>query len=158
MLAEVQKIYGNKVRSRACGILVKDERLLMINHKSLTAGDFWSPPGGGIEFGETAKSCLKREFLEETGLEIDVLDFLFVCEFIRPPLHAMELFFEVIQIGGNLRTGSDPEMKSDEQLIQETKFIPWREIRHEVQGSFHGVFGLVKEPSEIVRLYGYLTI
>jgi 8-oxo-dGTP diphosphatase len=158
MEAEVQKIYGNRLRLRACGILVIDDRLLMINQRSLVNGDFWSPPGGGVEFGETAKGCLKREFLEETGLEIEVSGFLFACEFIDLPLHAVELFFRVIQTGGMLRTGFDPEIKSGEQLIQETKFLSWEEIKDKAPGSLHGMFRRMDEPSEIIELNGYLTI
>lgn len=30
--------------------------------------DFWSLPGGGLEHGETAQDCLKREIQEEIGI------------------------------------------------------------------------------------------
>lgn len=30
--------------------------------------DFWSLPGGGLEHGESAQDCLKREIQEEIGL------------------------------------------------------------------------------------------
>lgn len=30
--------------------------------------DFWSLPGGGLEHGESAQDCLKREIIEEIGL------------------------------------------------------------------------------------------
>lgn len=36
----------------------------------------WEFPGGKIEFGETPEDCLKREFLEETGMEISIKQLL----------------------------------------------------------------------------------
>jgi 8-oxo-dGTP diphosphatase len=33
----------------------------------------WYLPGGGIEAGESLKSCLQREVLEETGMRIHIL-------------------------------------------------------------------------------------
>ena len=79
---EVARIYGNKVRVRACGVCWQDDRLLMVNHASLTPTDFWAPPGGGVEFGQSIEEALKQEFIEETGLNITPLEFLFGCEYI----------------------------------------------------------------------------
>lgn len=31
--------------------------------------DFWSLPGGGLEHGESAQNCLKREIKEEIGID-----------------------------------------------------------------------------------------
>ncbi len=101
----------------------------MVNHNSLTAGDFWAPPGGGINFGERAKVCLQREFLEETGLTVEIGDFLFAAEFINPPLHAVELFFKVAFVSGDLIRGSDPEMKPEQQIIQDAKFLSCLKLR-----------------------------
>jgi 8-oxo-dGTP diphosphatase len=158
MDAEVEKIYGNKVRVRACGILAGPENILMVNHRSLAKKDFWAPPGGGIEFGETTEECLKREFLEETGLHVRVGGLLFVCEFIRRPLHGIELFFLVEAVGGELKTGTDPEMKSGEQLIQEVSYLSWTMLEQAERDCLHGIFSKVQHPSDILQLKGYLTI
>jgi 8-oxo-dGTP diphosphatase len=33
--------------------------------------DMWELPGGGLDFGEGVEECLKREFLEEMGLDLE---------------------------------------------------------------------------------------
>lgn len=53
------------------GALVRraDERVLLIQtHKWR---DTWGVPGGKIEYGETLKSAVQREVLEETGLALE---------------------------------------------------------------------------------------
>jgi 8-oxo-dGTP diphosphatase len=158
VIREVQQRYGDRVRVRACGLLVMDNALLLVNHRSLTATDFWAPPGGGVEFGERAEICLVREFLEETGLQIQVGDFLFACEFIHPPLHSVELFFLIDGAKGIPTKGNDPEMTSEGQIIEAVRFIPWTEIQQMNPAVLHGLFRLVGEPAQILQLKGYLTL
>ena len=77
MNTEIAKIYGNKVRIRVCGLCWQADSLLMVNHSSLTNGDFWAFPGGGVEFGQTLDENLKREFMDETNLSIKTCSILF---------------------------------------------------------------------------------
>lgn len=42
-----------------------------INHPGM-----WVPPGGHCEAGEAADACARREFLEETGYQLEQLMFL----------------------------------------------------------------------------------
>jgi 8-oxo-dGTP diphosphatase len=160
MADRVQEMYGNRLRVRACGILVENEGLLMVNHKSLSKAkrDFWAPPGGGVHFGESITECLRREMIEETGLETASEELLFVCEFVQLPLHAVELFFVARRTGGVLKKGSDPEMNSGEQIIQDVRFLSWREIRKMNPESVHGIFRFVAEPSQICTLRGYFKL
>lgn len=151
---EIEKVYGNRVRVRVCGLCWNGSKLLMVNHHSLTDSDFWSPPGGGIEFGESAEETLKREFLEETGLEITIEKFRFACEFVRPPLHAIELFFDVHVAGGNLVTGYDPELS----VIQDVRYLPLDEINKKGKNEVHAVFKMVKTRSEFENLAGFIPI
>jgi 8-oxo-dGTP pyrophosphatase MutT (NUDIX family) len=60
MSNQVHKIFGNKVRLRVCGICINNDGILLVNHRGLTQGDFWAPPGGGINFGETALNALSE--------------------------------------------------------------------------------------------------
>ncbi len=158
MTEQVQEMYGNRLRVRACGLLIKNERLLMVNHRSLTETDFWAPPGGGVNFGESASSSLQRELREETGLETEVGEFLFACEFIQLPLHAIELFFLVRQVRGELVTGFDPEMKRKDQIIKAVQFLHWDEILKMDPTALHGIFRFTEEPAQITRLRGYFKV
>src|SRR4051812_37815561 len=116
MNTEVAKLYGNKIRVRVCGLCLQDNKLLMINHSGITDKDFWAPPGGGLELGQTVAETLEREFKEETGLSVSTGEFRFGCEFIHAPLHAIELFFHTHYHSGEIKTGLDPEMRNEDQI------------------------------------------
>ncbi|GAB2640909.1 NUDIX hydrolase [Emticicia sediminis] len=125
-----QQLYGNRIRVRACGVCIENDRVLMIGHRAILGENtFWSPPGGGVEVGEMAEDALRREFLEETGLEIEVGKLLIMNEFVKLPLHGIELFFIVKRVGGELALGHDPEMNLDEQLIQKIEWLSLDEIK-----------------------------
>ena len=55
----------------------KNEVLLILHSKnSRSAPSCWSRPGGAVEFGESIKHAIKREIMEEIGVEIKLIDFL----------------------------------------------------------------------------------
>jgi 8-oxo-dGTP diphosphatase len=157
MTESVYQTFGNKLRVRVCGLCVDNDRLLMVNHKGIKEVDFWAPPGGGLQFGETVEMCLKREFSEETGLDIEIRDFKFLCEFVNPPLHAIELFFHVGMKNGVLMKGIDPEMREN-QIIQDVKFMSWDEIFQLSAQSRHGIFNMISECSKILDLKGHFKL
>ena len=157
MIDSVYQTFGNKLRVRVCGLCLDNDRLLMINHKGIKEENFWAPPGGGLEFGETIENSLKREFAEETGLDVEIQDFRFLCEFIDLPLHAIELFFIVKNKKGILKKGLDPEMM-DKQIIQAVKFMSWEEITGLNPESRHGIFSKIPESSKILDLKGHFKL
>ena len=154
----VQEIYGNRVRIRVCGLHWEGDRMLLVNHRGIYKHDFWAPPGGGVEFGQSAEFTLIREFREETGLNITVGNLQFVCEFIQPPLHAIELFFDVTATGGRPFTGTDPEMDGKEQIIREVKYLAESEVRSLPVRYKHGLFKVAKTIEKVRSLKGYFKI
>ena len=115
-------LYAGQVRVRVGGLLLHDNRLLLAAHRGLlpAGAPFWSPPGGGWQFGESLHEALVREFQEETGLAVRVGRFLHLHEFRRDGLQALELFFEVLTTDGappTPRLGHDPEHAPDAQLL-----------------------------------------
>lgn len=156
---ELLTLYGNRLRVRVCGLYREGDRLLLVRHKQIgPANSFWSPPGGGVGFGESAPKALVREFAEETGLAIEVGDMLFVNEFIAPPLHAVELFFDVQNVKGVIQPGIDPEMNASTQIIEDVQLLTFSEIKQYPPNEVHAVFSRCKSLDDVFQLRGYLFI
>lgn len=156
--SEVLKLYGNRLRLRVCGLHREGNRLLMVRHRGINQSDtFWCPPGGGLQFGEATREGLTREFDEETGLKIEVGDLLFVNEFREPPLHALELFFDVRVIGGLVRQGIDPEMSLDGQIIEEVRLMTFDEIKSYPPEEVHTLFKRCHSIEAVFALRGFLA-
>ncbi len=121
--------YKNKIRVRTCGILIEDDSLLLVQLRSPVTDELiWMPPGGRVEFGESYKEAVKREFLEETGLEVNVGELIYLNELIRNGFHALELYFKVFRLNGKLRKGSDPELPEKNQIIHQVRFHQQNEL------------------------------
>jgi 8-oxo-dGTP diphosphatase len=120
--------FSHKLRVRVNGILMESGSILLAELQSPTRPDpFWTPPGGGVDFGETLTQALQREFAEETGLNVRVDSLLFVSEYVRHPWHAVEMYFKVHRVSGELKTGTDPELESGHQMIRQVRFVPLHE-------------------------------
>ena len=116
-------MYAGKIRIRALGVLKEQNRLLLVQLLSPISNELiWTPPGGGVKTGEPIKKALKREFLEETGLQISVGDLIHINELIEEPFHALEFYFRVQRISGAVKLGSDSEHNKEEQLLKDIAF------------------------------------
>ena len=77
--------------------LEKDEKYLML-HRTKKANDEnhdkWIGVGGKFEDGESPEDCMKREILEETGLEVKEFTYRGIVTFVsdRYPCEYMHLF------------------------------------------------------------------
>jgi mutator protein MutT len=61
----------------AAGVMFREGRLLIAQrHESDHLGGLWEFPGGKIEPGETFEECLRRELMEELGVNVTVEELL----------------------------------------------------------------------------------
>ena len=146
------RTYAGRVRVRVGGLLLRDGAMLLAAHRGLLPNQtpFWSPPGGGWQFGESLKEALVREFREETGLAVRVGRFLHLHEFSQGPLQALELFFEVLaEDDSSAKLGHDPEHAPDAQLLTELQWFAPRQLQQLPPAQLHPVLRQVLSPDDI---------
>jgi len=118
------------------GIVLHQGRLLVAKARSTQN---YVLPGGGIEKGEAVDAALKREVWEETGIEVEVGDFLhfetdfFFCDPQALAIHGFLFFYAARPLTTTL---NPPEYPIEEDL----DFPLWVEIDQLTAASFqaHG--------------------
>jgi len=105
----VQKLQNYHRAFGVYGICVENEKLLVINKNGGPYINRYDLPGGSLEKGESLSIAMKREFLEETGVEIEILKNIGVIDFQLPwewrdftDVHHIAVYYLVNKIGGEL--------------------------------------------------------
>jgi 8-oxo-dGTP diphosphatase len=73
----------NRFNIRVYGLLINDRSEVLLSHEKRDQWEFTKFPGGGLEWGEGTVDCLKREFLEEMGLEIEVGELFYLTDYFQ---------------------------------------------------------------------------
>ena len=68
---------------RVYGILINPNDELLLIHERMGDFEFTKFPGGGMEFGEGTRDCLKREFMEEAQLEVQIGEHIYTTDFYQ---------------------------------------------------------------------------
>jgi 8-oxo-dGTP diphosphatase len=68
---------------RVYGILLGDNKQVLVSDEYIRGGYYTKFPGGGLEFGEGTRDCLKREFKEEMDLEVRIGDHIYTTDFFQ---------------------------------------------------------------------------
>src|SRR5882757_902242 len=68
---------------RVYGLLIEENKQVLVSDEFIRGNYYTKFPGGGLEFGEGTRDCLKREFKEEMDLEVKVGDHLYTTDFYQ---------------------------------------------------------------------------
>ena len=98
------------------GILICEDRLLLVNAWPEGRSALMCAPGGGVEPGTSLPDNLAREFFEEVGLRVTVGTPCLVNEFHDPEsgFHQVEVFFRCA-LDGEQRI--DPDWQDPERIV-----------------------------------------
>lgn len=105
-------------RIRVAALTTLDEKVVLVRH--LKAGkSYFLLPGGGVDRGETLIDALRREMIEETGLDISNERLLFVSDTIAPDSsrHVLNITFHADIVGGQVTEAPTDERVESVELI-----------------------------------------
>jgi 8-oxo-dGTP diphosphatase len=117
---------NNIIRPRVCAAIIKNDQILMVQHRH-DGREYWTLPGGGIEAGETAVEAVIREVREETGLVATVARLLFEESYLNgaSPCHCY-----LVDVADDQEAvlGADPEQEHLEQQARMLQGVAWHPL------------------------------
>ncbi|MVZ64339.1 NUDIX domain-containing protein [Sphingobacterium sp. DK4209] len=124
---------------RVYGILVNEQGEVLISDERTENVSFTKFPGGGLEYGEGLLDALKREYMEETGLEVEVLKHIYTTDFWEKSSfndsQIISIYYQVNPINKvelNIKTKKfDFTEKSVEGKLQSFRLIPVDKLKSE---------------------------
>lgn len=113
-------------RLAARAIILKDNKMLLVNAYPKHHLGLWCAPGGGVERGSSIPENLIREVYEETGLTVEVGGLALVNEFHDPQsgFHQVDLIFRCTLTAGQL----DPNWKDIAGVVSKHKWVSEAEM------------------------------
>lgn len=128
---------------RVYGILQDSNKRILVSDEFIRGAYITKFPGGGLEFGEGTRDCLKREFKEETNLDVTIGEHIYTTDFFQISafnnkdqivciyyfVHANESLL--------LETKSTPFDFAPEQIVDKTscsevfRLIEWKDLNED---------------------------
>lgn len=100
---------------RVYGLLFDERGRLLVSDEFIRGAYYTKLPGGGLEFGEGTRDCLQREFLEETGLQVEIDDHIYTTDFFQ--LSAFNTEHQIISIYYKVRAISPLDQLSTKTKV-----------------------------------------
>ncbi len=108
------------------GIVVVDDRVLLVRHCIEQKYDFWVAPGGGLESGESITEGAVREVKEETGLLVEPLKPIYLEQFHQPDQQHIKTWVLCRYLSGEISTTA-PE--ATREHITEASFFSQTQLQ-----------------------------
>lgn len=124
---------------RVYGILINEQKQVLVADEFIRGNYYTKFPGGGLELGEGTRDCLKREFMEEMNLNVEVGDHIYTTDFYQrsafnPEHQIVSIYYYVKaleEITAPLRTKEfdfderELAIYAKENEIETFRFIDW---------------------------------
>jgi len=122
--------------------MINEKKQVLVSDEFIRGAYYTKFPGGGLEFGEGTRECLKREFMEEMNLNVEVGQHIYTTDFFQlsafnPAHQIVSIYYfanALEEIKAPLRTKpfdfDEQQMKVYEQKNEtETfRFIDWQDF------------------------------
>jgi 8-oxo-dGTP diphosphatase len=130
---------------RVYGVLINDQKQVLVSDELIRGKQYTKFPGGGLEYGEGTRDCLRREFMEEMNLKVEVGEHLYTTDYFQlsafnPDHQIISIYYLVKpleEISVRLSTTAfdfDESQMSVYEQRNETesfRFIDWNDLTEE---------------------------
>lgn len=131
---------------RVYGILINESKQILVSDEWIRGTYLTKFPGGGLELGEGTRDCLKREFLEEMSLNVEVGTHIYTTDFYQqsafnPAHQIISIYYKVKAlepITATLKTTPFDFDSNQIAMYQQTgetetfRFIPWDDFSESI--------------------------
>lgn len=117
-------------RIRAAGLIIDQQRILMVNEHD-GEKSYWVPPGGGFEAKDgNTSNTVKREVWEETGLSVMVGKLLFIREFceLKADIYHLEQFYMIDHWQGTMSLKNLEALEGEVRSISQVRWFTKEEL------------------------------
>ncbi|MFH1823123.1 MAG: NUDIX domain-containing protein [archaeon] len=118
------------IKTRVSLVMFHKNKLVVTKHDVKGYGVYYLLPGGGIEHAESPEEAIKREALEECGLEVNPGRLLWIKSGYTDEEDYLDLIYLVEIKGGNFEIHEKEKMVKkiefigDEEELSKIKFFP----------------------------------
>src|SRR6476620_2037433 len=130
---------------RVYGILINEQKQVLVSDELIRGGYYTKFPGGGLEFGEGTRECLAREFMEEMNLKVEVGEHLYTTDFFQisafnPEHQIVSIYYQVralekiaVRLSTVVFDFDEDQMKiyDKRREIETFRFIDWENFSEE---------------------------
>lgn len=100
---------------RVYGILINEKNRVLVCDELIKGHEITKFPGGGLEHGEGTIECIRREFLEETGNEVEVIEHFYTTDFYQQS--AYNINHQIISIYYMVKPKGNFKIQTTEQIF-----------------------------------------
>lgn len=149
------------VRTSAKALIIENDKILLAKMKD-DRGIFYIMPGGGQEHGETIPEALKRECLEELGVDVEVGSLFFVREYIgknhenaqlHKDIHQVEFIFSCRIISFSISPTNPDEGQIGAEWIHLHDLPSYRLYPKQILPILSTILSGKREPSDNIPAY-----
>jgi len=155
---EPRRLYPERPIASTHAAIVSRGRVLLVRRANEPNRGRWGLPGGVVQLGESLGEAVRREVLEECGLDsqplriLDVVDQIVRDEHDRVRYHYVVVFWLAEVISGEPQAGSDAlgvrwvseEDLGDVEVTEISEQVVWRVLASLCDGREGGSDGVIR--------------
>ena len=108
---------------RVYGLWIDNGRLL-VNEEQIKDRAVIKFPGGGLDWGESTLDCLKREWQEELGLDVEILQHFYTTDFFQASAYDNSQVISIYY----LISGKAPETLTNQMHNERTYWMELKDV------------------------------